>query len=263
MRQIPGIQSATNAAMHLPAVPLCGKAVVLGGSRICRILPAGEFGSAAKNWGLSTRPRFWASATCGFVAKIGVCYTIRPADYLLHKGVSTNNGYTQSFIDITNELLSTKQASVRTCNKFTDPIKKQLDYTDTHQSFYGNGKARLFPNLCLLPILNVLVYFEPLGWYEVKTNANFSSVYELAKHSKDFIQCLDMVIEEVWGSKKDKLPYKQDTEARHKRFVEDACALVFVSDYRDPRIEELCNRGITYTEFDQELFRHLTPPSNE
>lgn len=72
-----------------------------------------------------------------------------------------------------------------------------------------------------------------------------------------------MVTEEVWGSKKDELPYKQDTETRHKRFVEDACALVIVSDYRDSRIEELCNRGITYTEFDQELFRHLTPPSNE
>lgn len=27
--------------MLLPADPLCGKAVVLGGSRICRILPAG------------------------------------------------------------------------------------------------------------------------------------------------------------------------------------------------------------------------------
>lgn len=134
-----------------------------------------------------------------------MCYTIRPADYLLHKGVSTNNSYTQSFIDITNELLSTKQASLRTYNRFADPIKKQLDYTDTHQSFYGNGKARLFPNLCLLPVLSVLVYFEPLGWCEVKTNTNFSSVYELAKHSKHFIQCLDMVIEEVWGSKKTNL----------------------------------------------------------
>lgn len=147
-------------------------------------------------------PGFWHPRPAVLLAKIGVCYTIRPANYLLHKGVSTNNGYTQSFIDITNELLSTKQASVRTCNRFTDPIKKQLDYTDTHQSIYGNGKARLFPNLCLLPIFNVLVYFEPLGWYEVKTNANFSSVYELAKHSKDFIQCLDMVIEEVWGPKR-------------------------------------------------------------
>lgn len=187
---------------------------------------------------------------------------IKPADYLLYKGVSTNNGYTQSYINITNELLSNKQASLRTCNRLTDPIKKQLDYIDTHPGFYGNGRARLFPNLCLLPALNVLAYYEPLTWYEVKTNANYSAVYEFAKHSKHFIKCLDTVIEEVWGSKKDELPYKQDIEARRKRFVEDVCALIFINDYRDPRIEELSNSELTYTNFNQELYQRLTPPSN-
>lgn len=108
---------------------------------------------------------------------------IKSADYLLYKGVSTNNGFAQSYINITNELLSNKQASLRTCNRLTDPIKKQLDYIDTHPGFYGNGRARLFPNLCLLPALNVLAYYEPLTWYEVKTNANYSAVYEFAKQS--------------------------------------------------------------------------------
>ena len=39
------------------------------GSEIYRILPADDSGSAVKNRDLSTRPLFWASATCGFVAK--------------------------------------------------------------------------------------------------------------------------------------------------------------------------------------------------
>lgn len=187
---------------------------------------------------------------------------IKPADYLPYKGVSANNGYAQSYINITNELLSSKQASLRTCNRLADPIKKQLDYIDTHQSFYGNGRARLFPNLCLLPALNVLAYYEPLTWYEVKTNANYSAVYEFAKHSKHFIKCLDTVIEEVWGSKKDELPYKQDIENRRKRFVEDVCTLIFINDYRDPRIEELNNSELTYMNFNQDLYRRLTPPAD-
>lgn len=187
---------------------------------------------------------------------------IKPADYLLYKGVSTNYGYAQSYIQITDELLSNKQASLRTCNRLADPIKKQLDYIDTHQGFYGNGRARLFPNLCLLPALNVLAYYEPLTWYEVKTNANYSAVYEFAKHSKHFIKCLDTVIEEVWGSKKDELPYKQDIEARRKRFVEDVCALIFINDYRDPRIEELSNSELTYTNYNQQLYQRLTPPAD-
>ena len=188
--------------------------------------------------------------------------SIKPADYLLYKGVSANNGYTQSYINITNELLSNKQASLRTCNRLADVIKKQLDYINTHQNFYGNSGAGLFPNLCLLPVLNVLAYYEPLTWYEVKTSANFSAVYEFGKRSDYFIKCLDRVIEEVWGSKKDELPYKQDIENRHKRFVEDVCTLIFINDYRDQRIEELSNSELTYTNYNQQLYQRLTPPAD-
>lgn len=188
--------------------------------------------------------------------------SIKPADYLLYKGVSANNGYTQSYINITNELLSNKQASLRTCNRLADVIKKQLDYINTHQNFYGNSGAGLFPNLCLLPVLNVLAYYEPLTWYEVKTSANFSAVYEFGKRSNYFIKCLDRVIEEVWGSKKDELPYKQDIENRRKRFVEDVCTLIFINDYRDPRIEELSNSELTYTNYNQQLYQRLTPPDD-
>lgn len=187
---------------------------------------------------------------------------IKPSEYLLYKGVDTNNGYSHSYINITNELLSNKQASLRTCNRLADVIKKQLDYINTHQSFYGNSGAGLFPNLCLLPVLNVLAYYEPLTWYEIKTSANFSAVYEFGKRSKYFIKCLDRVIDEVWGSKKDELPYNQDIETRRKRFVEDVCALIFVNDYRDPRIEELSNSELTYTDFNQQLYQRLTPPSD-
>ena len=46
---------------------------MLGGSRICRILPTGNSGSAGKIRDLPTRPRFWPSATCGFVLKKALC----------------------------------------------------------------------------------------------------------------------------------------------------------------------------------------------
>lgn len=42
---------------------------MLGSSEICRILPAIGSGSAGKNQARPTRHRFWALATCGFVAK--------------------------------------------------------------------------------------------------------------------------------------------------------------------------------------------------
>lgn len=42
---------------------------MLGGSRICRTLPANNSGSAGKNRNRPTRPRFYSSATCGFVSK--------------------------------------------------------------------------------------------------------------------------------------------------------------------------------------------------
>lgn len=70
------------------------------------------------------------------------------------------------------------------------------------------------------------------------------------------------MIEEVWGSKTDELPYKQDIENRRKRFIEDVCALIFVNDYRDPRIDELSNSELTYTNFNKDLYHHLTPPAD-
>lgn len=64
---------------NLPSTPGCRNASTCGfserkgrcarGSGICRILPSGDSRSAVKNRALSTRPRFWASATCGFVGK--------------------------------------------------------------------------------------------------------------------------------------------------------------------------------------------------
>lgn len=185
---------------------------------------------------------------------------VSPADYLLYKGINTMDGYT--FMDITIDLLSYKQASLRACNRLIDSITNLSEYIANHWEHFGNGRVQHFPDQSLLPVINILAYYEPLTWHEVKTNANFSAVYELAKHSKHFIKCLDAVIEEAWGSKKDELPYKQDIETRRKRFVEDVCALIFVNDYRDPRIGELSNSELTYMNFNQELYRRLTPPSN-
>lgn len=185
---------------------------------------------------------------------------IKPADYLLYKGINTMDGYT--FMDITIDLLSYKHASLRACNRLIDSITNLSGYIANHWEHFGDERVRHFPGQGLLPVINILAYYDPLAWHEVKTNANFSAVYELAKHSKHFIKCLDTVIEEAWGSKKDELPYKQDIETRRKRFVEDVCALIFVNDYRDPRIGELSNSELTYMNFNQELYRRLTPPAD-
>lgn len=58
-----------DAATLLPAVSLREKGGVLVGSGICRILPTDGSGSAGKNRDRPSRPRFYASATCSFVAE--------------------------------------------------------------------------------------------------------------------------------------------------------------------------------------------------
>lgn len=184
---------------------------------------------------------------------------IKPADYLLYKGINTMDGYT--FMDITIDLLSYKQASLRACNRLIDSITNLSRYIANHWEHFGNGRVQQFPGQGLLPVLNVLAYYDPLAWHEMKTSTDFGAVYELAKQSNRFIQYLDEVIESVWGANKDELPYKQDIENRQKRFVEDLCALIYGNDDRDPRVKELGNCELTRMSFNQQLYQRLTPPS--
>lgn len=184
---------------------------------------------------------------------------IKPADYLLYKGLNTMDGYT--FMDITIDLLGYKQASLRACNRLIDSITNLSRYIANHWEHFGNGRVQQFPGQGLLPVLNVLAYYDPLAWHEMKTSTDFGAVYELAKHSNRFIQYLDEVIESVWGANKDELPYKQDIENRQKRFVEDLCALIYGNDDRDPRVKELGNCELTRMSFNQQLYQRLTPPS--
>ena len=55
---------------------------------------------------------------------------IKPAEYLLYKGINTIDGYT--FMDITIDLLSYKQASLRACNRLAEPTANLLDYISKH-----------------------------------------------------------------------------------------------------------------------------------
>lgn len=107
---------------------------------------------------------------------------IKPADYLLYKGVNTLDEY--SFVNITIDLLNHKQASLRACNRLAESITHLLDYISKHNEYFGDTKLQRFQYHCLLPVLNVLAYYEPLAWHEVKTGADFSAVYELASHSR-------------------------------------------------------------------------------
>lgn len=185
---------------------------------------------------------------------------VKPADYLSLKGVNTKMGYV--FVNITIELLNYKKASLRACNRLAVSISELLSYILNYQTFYGVNETSIFPKQCLLPVLNVLAYFEPLSWYEVRAGRGYDAVYELAGHSELFIKCLDSAIEEAWGSKKGEFPYNQGIENRHKRFIEDLCALIYTNDRLDPRIAELNNDVQYFSPIDQALFHRLTPPSD-
>ena len=183
---------------------------------------------------------------------------IKPADYLLYKGINTMDGYT--FMDITIDLLGYKQASLRACNRLIDSITNLSRYIANHWEHFGNGRVQHFPDQGLLPVVNILAYYDPLAWHEMKTGTGYEAVYELAKHSDHFIQYLDEVIESVWGANKDELPYKQDIENRRKRFVEDLSALIYGNNDRDPRVKELGNSELTRMSFNQQLYQRLAPP---
>ena len=183
---------------------------------------------------------------------------IKPADYLLYKGINTMDGYT--FMDITIDLLGYKQASLRACNRLIDSITNLSRYIANHWEHFGNGRVQHFPDQGLLPVVNILAYYDPLARHEMKTSTGYEAVYELAKHSDHFIQYLDEVIESVWGANKDELPYKQDIENRRKRFVEDLSALIYGNNDRDPRVKELGNSELTRMSFNQQLYQRLAPP---
>ncbi|MBS7080497.1 MAG: hypothetical protein KH077_02845 [Collinsella sp.] len=183
---------------------------------------------------------------------------IKPADYLLYKGINTMDGYT--FMDITIDLLGYKQASLRACNRLIDSITNLSRYIANHWEHFGNGRVQHFPDQGLLPVVNILAYYDPFAWHEMKTSTGYEAIYELAKHSDHFIQYLDEVIESVWGANKDELPYKQDIENRRKRFVEDLSALIYGNNDRDPRVKELGNSELTRMSFNQQLYQRLAPP---
>lgn len=185
---------------------------------------------------------------------------VKPADYLSLKGVNTKMGYV--FVNITIELLNYKKASLRACNRLAVSISELLGYILNYQTYYGVNEISIFPKQCLLPVLNVLAYYEPLSWYEVRAGRGYDAVYEFARHSELFIKCLDSAIEEAWGSKKGEFPYNQGLENRHKRFIEDLCALIYTDDRLDPRIAELNNDVQYFSPIDQALFHRLTPPSD-
>lgn len=184
---------------------------------------------------------------------------IKPADYFLYKGVNTMDGY--NFVDITIDLLNYKQASLRACNRLAEPITNLLDYINHHRESFGNTRAQYFPYQCLLPAITVLAYYDPLAWHEVKTGVDYSSVYELASHSRLFVELLDEAVEKAWGTRKDELPYQQETESRRSRFVEDVCAAIYDIDGTDPRIQELDRKIYYISPHNKELFQRLTPPS--
>ena len=183
--------------------------------------------------------------------------SIKPADYLLYKGIDTMGGYI--FMDITIDLLNYKHASLRACNRLAEPIANLLDYISKHNEYFGDTKLQRFQYHCLLPVLNILAYYEPLAWHEVKTGISYSAVYELASHSRLFVELLDEAIEKTWGTRKDELPYHQETESRRSRFIEDVCAAIYSASNTDPRIRELCGIDLDISPRCKKLFQRLAP----
>lgn len=109
-------------------------------------------------------------------------------------------------MDKTIDLLSYKHASLRACNRLAEPIANLLDYISKHNEYFGDTKLQRFQYHCLLPVMNILAYYEPLAWHEVKTGTSYSAVYELANHSRLFMELLDEAIEKPGGQEKMSFP---------------------------------------------------------
>lgn len=86
-------------------------------------------------------------------------------------------------------------------------------------------------------------------------------MYELASHSRLFVELLDEAIEKTRGSRKDELPYHQETESRRSRFVEDVCAAIYSASHTDPRARELSGIDLDISPQCKKLFQRLAPPS--
>ena len=95
----------------------------------------------------------------------------------------------------------------------------------------------------------------------MKAGTSYSAVYELASHSMLFVELLDEAIEEAWGTRKDELPYHQETESRRSRFIEDVCAAIYSASNTDPRIRELCGVDLDISSHCKKLFQRLAPLS--
>lgn len=72
-----------------------------------------------------------------------------------------------------------------------------MNYAIKHSGHFGGKKAQHFPYQCLLPVLNVLAYYDPLAWHKAKAGASYTAEYELASHSRLFVELLDEAIEET------------------------------------------------------------------
>ena len=104
---------------------------------------------------------------------------------------------------------------------------------------YSYRTAEVFPKFALLPVLIVLSYYEPEQWYEVKCGHSFSSVYNLASHSKRFLNQLDSSIIEINES----APNESLLSEKSRRdFVDGVCALIYIGKLNDPRVEAV-NKG--------------------
>ncbi|RHA22842.1 hypothetical protein DW943_00580 [Collinsella sp. AM44-11] len=161
---------------------------------------------------------------------------IMPLDYLEFKGLRVNRGH--PFIDIIGELLDYKNASCRALNRLFDQIRTIFEFIYISPS-YSYRTAEVFPKFALLPVLIVLSYYEPEQWYEVKCGHSFSSVYNLASHSKRFLNQLDSSIIEINES----APNESLLSEKSRRdFVDGVCALIYIGKLNDPRVEAV-NKG--------------------
>lgn len=185
---------------------------------------------------------------------------VDPGDYLCQKGLDTKG--TWVFLDTAIELLRYKSASLRTLNRLADPIQSVFEYLNSQNYFHHNERSTYFPKLGILPVLIILSYYHPDSWHDVRDGSDFSSVYPLARHSVTFLDQLDASILEIWGVSIREETDAQVIEEKRAKFTEDICALLFIGDPTDQRVQDVDKGPMRYANRSDRIFKTLQAPSD-
>lgn len=180
---------------------------------------------------------------------------VDPKDYLYAKKINTHSSY--CFMQIALEYISMFPCPLRTCNRLANQMQQGMKYID---SKHGNGSQGDWPiafsRNALLPTFIAMSQFAPEMWEEVRSAKDFGHVFEFAKDNQKFVNYLDRSIAGSSYINSD----EKISDAKRKSYMEDVCAMIFLSDFNDQRLKNADERISVWGEFDTDILRSFAFP---